>query len=79
MYKVCDVANIFKVNKCTIYAWIKNGTIKHIKVGKSIRIPTEEVENAKLYGIHYMQNSMLPYKPKKRPRFRSEGIKPWED
>lgn len=41
---VTEVAKILKVHKFSIYRWINNGTMKRIKIGKSVRITTEQLE-----------------------------------
>ena len=46
MYKVREVANLFAVQPDTVRDWLKDGTIKGIKIGKGYywRIPHSEVE-----------------------------------
>lgn len=42
--KVEEVAEILKLNKMTIYRWIKKGKIKVSKMGRIIRISKSELE-----------------------------------
>lgn len=42
-----ELCEIFKVSIGTVNNWIKNGTIKAVKIGKVVRIPDEEVERLK--------------------------------
>ena len=42
-----DVCKIFKVSLGTVNNWIKQGKIKAIKIGRSVRIPEEEIERIK--------------------------------
>jgi len=44
MKTVKEFAEQFKVNKNTVYAWIWQGKIKAIKIGRAIRIPESEFE-----------------------------------
>ena len=42
-YSTSEVANLFKVNRVTIYRWVKEGKIKAYEIGKNIKIPVSEV------------------------------------
>ena len=42
---VQEVALTLKVNKMTIYRYVKAGKIQAIKIGKDIRIRTDEFDN----------------------------------
>lgn len=42
-----DVCKIFKVSLGTVNNWIKQGKIKAVKIGRSVRIPDEEIERLK--------------------------------
>lgn len=44
LHTVKEVADALKMNKNTIYIKIRNGLIKTIRVGRSIRITQEELE-----------------------------------
>jgi len=41
------VADLFNVNRVTIYRWVKEGMVKGYKVGKHLKIPLAEVERMK--------------------------------
>lgn len=53
MRTVAEVAEMYAVNVQTVYAWIREGQLKAIRVGKRIiRITQEaleEFENAKIF------------------------------
>ena len=38
-----QVADIFKVNRVTVYRWVKGGKIKAFEVGKHLKIPFSEI------------------------------------
>jgi excisionase family DNA binding protein len=42
-YSTSEVARLFKVNRVTIYRWVKEGKIKAYEIGKNIKIPVSEV------------------------------------
>lgn len=42
-----DVCEIFKVSLGTVNNWIKQGKIKVVKIGRSVRISEEEIERLK--------------------------------
>ena len=42
-YSTSEVADIFHVNRVTIYRWIKSGRIAACEIGKHYKIPGEEV------------------------------------
>ena len=50
---VKEVAKIFSLSTRTIWRWIDRGELKSIKVGKSVRISTNEVERLKKGGERY--------------------------
>ena len=43
-YSTSEVANIFRINRVTIYRWVKDGKIKAYGIGKHLKIPLAEVE-----------------------------------
>jgi excisionase family DNA binding protein len=43
-YKVSEVAKIMSVSRLTAYRWIKEGKIKVVRIGKTMRIPRKEIE-----------------------------------
>lgn len=43
LYSTSEVAMLFKVNRVTIYRWIKEGKIKAYKIGKLYKISVSEV------------------------------------
>jgi len=42
-YSTSEVADIFRVNRVTIYRWAKEGKIKAYGIGKHLKIPVSEV------------------------------------
>jgi len=43
LYKVTDVATILGVKASTIYGWVDQGKIPHIRVGRLVRFTVEQV------------------------------------
>jgi len=43
-YSTSEVANLFKINRVTVYRWAKEGKIKAYPVGKHFKIPRYEVK-----------------------------------
>ena len=43
LYSTSEVAMFFKVNRVTIYRWIKKGKVKAYKIGKHHKISISEV------------------------------------
>ena len=43
-YSTSAVADLFSVNRVTIYRWVKEGRVKAYHIGKHIKIPVSEVE-----------------------------------
>ncbi|HOX00426.1 MAG TPA: response regulator [Deltaproteobacteria bacterium] len=46
-FSTSEVADLFNVNRVTIYRWVKEGMVKGYKVGKHPKIPLAEVERMK--------------------------------
>ena len=42
-YSTTEVANLFKVNRVTVYRWAKEGKLKAYEVGRHLKIPVSEV------------------------------------
>lgn len=42
-----DLCEIFQVSLGTVNNWIRDGRIKIVKIGRTVRIPDEEVERLK--------------------------------
>lgn len=42
-YTVAEVAGIFRISKMTVYRMVNSGEVRSIEVGRTIRIPAEEV------------------------------------
>lgn len=40
---VREVANIMRVAEITVYKWVEKGTIKHVKIGRTIRIKEDDL------------------------------------
>jgi excisionase family DNA binding protein len=43
LYTPKQVADLWKVSRRTIYAWIKSGQLKAVKLGDTVRIPESEL------------------------------------
>ena len=43
LYSTSELAMLFKVNRVTIYRWIKKGKVKAYKIGRHHKIPVSEV------------------------------------
>jgi excisionase family DNA binding protein len=43
LYSTSEVAMLFKVNRVTIYRWVKEGKINAYKIGRQHKIPVSEV------------------------------------
>ena len=39
-----EFANRLSISRWTVYAWIQDGRIKSVKIGRLVRIPASEVE-----------------------------------
>lgn len=44
LYSLDDVADLFHVSKATIRRWIREGMLETIKIGRTVRIKSEEVD-----------------------------------
>jgi len=44
LYDIRDVAKILGVKPSTIYTWIKQGKIPHIRIGRLIRFTLEQID-----------------------------------
>lgn len=44
MYKLKEVAEILHCSERTLYRWIKDGTLKAVKIGSQWRVSEEEVK-----------------------------------
>ena len=47
MKTIYETAKIFGVHWQTVRNWIKDGTIKAVRINKIVRIPDEEIERLK--------------------------------
>ncbi len=47
MKTVKEVANEFNVSELTVRRWIDCGKIKAVRIGRTVRIPVEELERLK--------------------------------
>ncbi|MFB3925505.1 MAG: helix-turn-helix domain-containing protein [Syntrophales bacterium] len=43
-YSTSQVAELFGINRVTIYRWAKKGMVRAYKIGKHLKIPDVEVE-----------------------------------
>ncbi len=50
-YTVKEVSAIFSKHQRTVWRWIADGKLDAIKIGRSVRIPTSEVERLKKGGF----------------------------
>ena len=48
---VKEVSKIFSLSTRTVWRWIADGKLDAIKIGRSVRIPTSEVERLKKGGF----------------------------
>ncbi|WP_055109055.1 helix-turn-helix domain-containing protein [Paenibacillus ihumii] len=48
---VIEVAELLKLSKCKVYALAKSGEIPTVKIGGSIRVIQEELENFLKGGV----------------------------
>ena len=44
LYDIRDVAKILGVKPSTVYTWIKQGKIPHIRIGRLIRFTLEQID-----------------------------------
>lgn len=47
MKTIQEVATIFNVTSRTVMRWLKDGDVKFIKIGGTVRITDEEIERIK--------------------------------
>lgn len=51
-YSTTEVADIFRVNRVTIYRWIKEGKIDAYEIGKHFKVPEKEIRRlVRKFGI----------------------------
>ena len=50
MKKVNEVAEVLRLNKYTIYRYIREGKLRAVKLNRAFRIPDEELERIKTQG-----------------------------
>lgn len=43
LYTINETCKIFKISRVTLWKWKKEGILKHINVGKSIRYTKEDI------------------------------------
>ena len=69
-YTAKELAASLKVTPMTIYRLAKRGELKAVRIGRSIRFSSEDVEE-------FMKNASLKteVKPKKKKRISLEGIR----
>lgn len=53
MLTIKEFAEIMKIKPRTAYKWIYEGKIKIVKIGRTIRIPEEEIERLKKSKFAY--------------------------
>ena len=46
-----EFANRLSISRWTVYAWISEGRIKSVKIGRLVRIPESEVERIVEEGV----------------------------
>ena len=55
-YTPVEVAEIFRVNKATVWRWIRNKNITAISFGRYKKVSAAEVERVKQNGIDFSSN-----------------------
>ncbi len=43
-YSTSEVASLFRINRVTVYRWVKEGKVKAYSIGKHLKVPLSEVE-----------------------------------
>ncbi|PKM83811.1 MAG: DNA-binding protein [Firmicutes bacterium HGW-Firmicutes-13] len=43
-YTPAEIAQMFKVNKATVYFWVKEGKLKAVRLGSLVRISEEALQ-----------------------------------
>jgi excisionase family DNA binding protein len=43
-YSTSEVASLFRINRVTVYRWVKEGKVKAYNIGKHLKVPLSEVE-----------------------------------
>jgi len=42
-----EFSRTFRVSKNSVYKWVRNGTVKAVRIGRVVSIPTSELEAKK--------------------------------
>lgn len=50
MYRTEEVAELLACSRSQVYMLIRKGAIRHVTVGKSIRVPAAEIDRIALEG-----------------------------
>jgi putative molybdopterin biosynthesis protein len=72
LYTPQEVADLWKVSRRTVYAWIKTGRIKAYKLGDTVRIPEPELTQI-LKPIEPQTPAPTTSKPTKRATRKPAG------
>lgn len=54
---VREIAQYFEVTDAAIYKWVSLGRIRAFRLGRMVRIPREEFEYLKVYGLRDAKKS----------------------
>ena len=69
LYTPKQIADLWKVSRRTIYAWIKSGQLKAVKLGDTVRIPEAEL-------MRFLKPVKPEIPPRKREPQKQAGRKP---
>lgn len=58
IYKTKEVANMLRVNVVTVNRWLREGTLKGIRVGKLWRITHSQLKEFIEYEFDFMEGGM---------------------
>ena len=49
---VVEAARLLNVSRHTLYAWLRQGRLGYVQLGRAIRIPSEEIARVLSVGYH---------------------------
>ena len=58
-----ELAALLKVTRQAIYNWIQQGRIEAVRIGRTVRVPGEEVERLLREGRSPRQAAQAPERP----------------
>jgi excisionase family DNA binding protein len=59
LYTVEQTADLLSVSTKTIRRLIKSGDIPHVRIGRAVRLNSQEIEDWVRYNTHYSDNMHL--------------------